>query len=290
VSEDRAETTPPSAPEPGAPAPVEESPEGSAGPPLDPPASESATEPAASGPAEPTPAAPPAAQSSLAAPRGMSYAVDIVFCIDVTGSMTPIIDQVKANALAFYDDVQSNLIEKGKNVAQLRVRVIAFRDFAADGPAALEESSFFTLPDERAGFSEFVNGLVAQGGGDAPESGLEAVALAMNSQWTTTGDRRRQVVVVWTDQPAHPLDPSILPADLASRVPGDFSALTDLWEDEQGPMGSSSKRLIVFAPDGPGWSDISSVWENVVHHPSQAGGGLSEVDYGTIIDSIGNSV
>ena len=216
--------------------------------------------------------------------------MDIVFCIDVTGSMTPIIDAVKANALGFYDDVQANLTEKGKNVAQLRVRVIAFRDFVADGDAALEESPFFTLPDDRGGFSEFVNGLIAQGGGDAPESGLEAVALAINSPWTTTGDRRRQVIVVWTDQPAQPLDPSVVPADLASRVPADFSALTDVWEDEQGLMGSSSKRLILFAPDGPGWSDISAVWENVVHNPSQAGGGLSEVDYGTIIDSIGNSV
>lgn len=107
-------------------------------------------------------------QSSLAAPRGLSYAVDIVFCIDVTGSMDPIIDAVKANALGFYDDVQSNLTEKGKNVAQLRVRVIAFRDFTADGDSAVEESPFFTLPSDRAGFSEFVNGLVAQGGGDAP--------------------------------------------------------------------------------------------------------------------------
>jgi hypothetical protein len=53
-------------------------------------------------------------QSSLAAPRGLSYAVDIVFCIYVTGSMTPIIDQVKANALRFYDDVQSNLTETRK--------------------------------------------------------------------------------------------------------------------------------------------------------------------------------
>ena len=238
----------------------------------------------------PAPTAPEAGQSSLAAPRGLSYAVDIVFCIDVTGSMTPILDAVKANALGFYDDVQANLTEKGKNVAQLRVRVIAFRDFVADGDAALEESPFYALPGDRGGFSEFVNGLIAQGGGDAPESGLEAVALAVNSPWTTTGDRRRQVIVVWTDQPAHPLDPSIVPADLASRVPADFSALTDLWEDEQGLMGSSSKRLILFAPDGPGWSDISSVWENVVHNPSQAGGGLSEVDYGTIIDSIGNSV
>ena len=234
---------------------------------------------------------PPAAeQSSMAAPRGLSYAVDIVFCIDVTGSMSPIIDQVKTNALRFYDDVQSNLTAKGKNVDQLRVRVIAFRDFVADGAAALAESPFFTLPVERASFSDFVNGLIAEGGGDAPESGLEAVALAIDSPWTTTGDRRRQVIVVWTDQPAQPLDASVLPADLSSRVPADFSALTDAWEDEQGRMGSSSKRLILFAPDGPGWSDISGVWENVVHHPSQAGGGLSEVDYGTIIDSIGNSV
>ena len=252
-------------------------------------------ESAPSAPAESSSPASPAAaaaggQTSLAAPRGLSYAVDIVFCVDVTGSMTPIIDQVKTNALRFYDDVQSNLTAKGKNVDQLRVRVIAFRDFAADGAAALDESPFFTLPDERADFSEFVNGLVAEGGGDAPESGLEAVALAIDSPWTTTGDRRRQVIVVWTDQPAQSLSPSVLPPDIASRVPADFSALTDAWEDEQGRMGSSSKRLILFAPDGPGWSDISGVWENVVHHPSQAGGGLSEVDYGTIIDSIGNSV
>ncbi len=233
-------------------------------------------------------------QTSLAAPppppRGLSYAVDIVFCIDVTGSMTPIIDAVKANALRFYDDVQTNLTAKGKNVDELRVRVVAFRDFTADGEAALQESDFFRLPAEQVGFGEFVNGLFAEGGGDAPESGLEAVALAINSPWTTRGDRRRQVIVVWTDQSAHPLDSTVLPTELRDRVPADFSALTDLWEDNQGRLGASSKRLILFAPDGPGWSDISGVWENVVHNPSRAGGGLSDVDYGTIVDSIGNSV
>jgi von Willebrand factor type A domain len=251
-------------------------------------------EPVVPEPAVPEPGPAAGEQTSLAAPapvaRGLSYAVDIVFCIDVTGSMTPILDAVKANALRFYDDVQTNLTAKGKKVDELRVRVIAFRDFEADGEAALEESPFLRLPDERGAFSDFVSGLLAEGGGDAPESGLEAVALAMNSDWTTRGDRRRQVVVVWTDQPAKQLDPAIVPAPLQARVPGDFSALTDLWEDTQGPLGSSSKRLILFAPDGPGWSDISAVWENVVHHPSQAGGGLSDVDYGTIVDSIGNSV
>ncbi len=237
-------------------------------------------------------------QSSLGAPpsppvaarHSLTYAVDIVFCIDVTGSMTPIIDAVKANALRFYDDVQTNLTAKGKNVDELRVRVVAFRDFGADGESALEESPFFQLPSEQDAFRGFVDRLMAAGGGDAPESGLEAVALAMNSPWTTRGERRRQVIVVWTDQPAQPLNPAVLPPSLRARVPADFSALTDLWEDAQGPLGSSSKRLILFAPDGPGWSDISGVWENVVHHPSQAGGGLSDVDYGTIVDSIGNSV
>jgi hypothetical protein len=281
-------------PTPAAPSaePAPDAPPASSAPSTDWPVLEESAPSTTTEPSSPASPAAPAAggQSSLAAPRGLSYAVDIVFCIDVTGSMTPIIDQVKTNALRFYDDVQSNLTAKGKNVDQLRVRVIAFRDFAADGAAALDESPFFTLPDERADFSEFVNGLVAEGGGDAPESGLEAVALAVDSPWTTTGDRRRQVIVVWTDQPAQPLSPSVLPPDIASRVPADFSALTDAWEDEQGRMGSSSKRLILFAPDGPGWSDISGVWENVVHHPSQAGGGLSEIDYGTIIDSIGNSV
>jgi hypothetical protein len=274
--------------------------DGAAGPAADPAESgpaQSATEPA---PAQEPAAAPSAAaapadsgQTSLAAPapaRALNYAVDIVFCIDVTGSMTPILDAVKTNALRFYEDVQTNLTAKGKIVDELRVRVVAFRDLFADGEAALSESPFFLLPGEQAAFSDFVGGLVPEGGGDAPESGLEAVSLAINSDWTTRGDRRRQVVVVWTDQPAHPLDPTMVPAELQARVPGDFSALTDLWEDAQGPLGSSSKRLILFAPDGPGWSDISGVWENVVHHPSQAGGGLSDVDYGTIVDSIGNSV
>jgi hypothetical protein len=274
-------------------------------PPVEAPAATDAPAAAEAVPAEtpapetPAPAATPAAavpvapvvppQTSLAS-RGVNYAVDIVFCIDVTGSMDPILDAVKANALGFYDDVQTNLTAKGKNVAELRVRVIAFRDLVADGAAAIEESPFYGLPDDRARFSEFVGGLVAEGGGDAPESGLEAVALAIASPWTRNGDRRRQVIVVWSDQPAHPLDPATVPADLRSRIPADFSALTDAWEDEQGVMGSSTKRLILFAPDGPGWSDISAEWENVVHNPSTAGGGLSDVDYGTIIDSIGNSV
>lgn len=222
--------------------------------------------------------------------QGLTYSVDLVFCIDVSGSMRPILDQVKANALSFYTDVQTNLTAKGKAVDQLRVRVVAFRDLAHPEEVPLEESPFFTLPGEQEAFAAFVERLSPAGGGDEPESGLEAVALAIASDWTRTGDRRRQVIVVWTDASTLALGSAAASPDFGTRIPADFSALTDQWENEQGAMGVNTKRLIMFAPDGSGWSEISSVWENVVHHPSKAGSGLSEVDYGTILDSIGNSV
>ncbi|SDS90168.1 VWA domain-containing protein [Actinopolymorpha singaporensis] len=114
-------------------------------------------------------------QTSLAtqppAPRGLEYAVDIVFCIDVTGSMTPILDQVKADAQRFYRDVQENLTAKGKNIDELRVRVVAFRDIVTDGDVALAESPFLGGAVERtpsaspADFSALTDGT---GAGDVP--------------------------------------------------------------------------------------------------------------------------
>ena len=58
----------------------------------------------------------------------MNYNVDMVFCIDTTGSMYPVLNMVKQNALNFYNDVTKVMTEKGKKIHQLRVRVVAYRD------------------------------------------------------------------------------------------------------------------------------------------------------------------
>ena len=78
----------------------------------------------------------------------MNYNVDIVMCIDCTGSMASTIDTVKENALKFYPDLKRALDEKDKHVAQLRIKVIGFRDFAADGNNALEVSDFFEISEQ----------------------------------------------------------------------------------------------------------------------------------------------
>ena len=73
----------------------------------------------------------------------LTYNVDIVMCIDCTGSMQGLIEKVKQNAFNFYPDLKKYCESKDKHIDQMRVRVIGFRDFYADGPKAIESSGFF---------------------------------------------------------------------------------------------------------------------------------------------------
>ena len=223
--------------------------------------------------------------------QGIQYNVDIVLCIDATGSMTGIIDKVKMGALKFKDDLTRSMEEKGKSIHRLRVKVIPYRDYYCDGDKSMSESAFFVLPGEASEFASFVNGIKADGGGDEPENGLEAIALAMNSAWEK-GDKFRQIVVVWTDASAHPLEKNAgsKPSNYPTDIPKNFDELTDLWEEQGGPMNASAKRLIIYSPDAYPWTDISTHWENTIHYASKAGEGMAEVDYESIIDAVANSV
>src|SRR5437588_8111268 len=100
----------------------------------------------------------------------VSSAVDIVFCIDCTGSMDPYIESVKATARDFHQLLEKKMAEKSKGIRQLRVRVVSFRDLGAEGPDAIEASQFFVLPDDAASFDTMVSSLTAGGGGDEAES------------------------------------------------------------------------------------------------------------------------
>jgi hypothetical protein len=225
-------------------------------------------------------------------PQGVTYSVDIVLVIDATGSISGIIERVKERALSFYSDLDTMMREKAKYVDQLRVRVIAYRDFYHDPPEkAMVASPFFVMPDQESDFAGFVRRISADGGGDEPENGLEALAEAIRSPWATGAVKRRQVVVVWTDASTHLLEKNSgsKPRGYPTDAPADLNALTDMWEG-QGYVDQSAKRLIVYAPDSYAWSEIGNSWEQTAHTPSKAGDGLAEVDYAAILDVIAQSV
>lgn len=224
--------------------------------------------------------------------QGLKYNVDIVLCIDVTGSMHGILDTVKSRALKFYPDLVAALEEKDKNIENLRIKVIAFRDFYADGADALSQSEFIDMESDAEKFNTLIHELEPTGGGDEPENGLEALALAMKSDWVRDGDRQRHIVVVWSDASTHPLEKELSskPTNYPIDMPKDFNDLTDWWEGQTYMANSSAKRLIVFAPDSNAWTDIATHWEYTVHHISKAGEGLKEVEYKTILSAIVNSI
>lgn len=222
----------------------------------------------------------------------ITYSVDMVFCIDATGSMDNILDIVKKNALNFYGDVTESMAKKGKHVSELRIRIVAFRDYIADQKDAMLVTDFFKLPEEADKFKTCVSSLVAQGGGDIPEDGLEALAYAIKSKWNTEGMKKRQVIVVWTDAGTHELGFGKSSGYYPKGMAKDMRELTIWWGDKQntGFIDQRAKRLLLFAPDEPGWSDISSNWDNVIHFPSDAGNGLKELEYGQIVATIANSI
>lgn len=228
----------------------------------------------------------------------MSYHVDIALVIDTTSSMSSVIDMVKSNALNFCADLSETMTRQQKQISSLRVSAISFKDFFGDGASSFEASPFFTLPQQSDQLSSFVNTFHASGGysssypygfdsskANPPESGLEAIAGAITQlPWGRAEGARRQIIVLWTDAYAHPLDAC---QNTPSWAPNNLQELTSLWGQN---MLASAKRLILFAPDVYPWTELSEEWDMVLHYPSTAGRGLVESDYNVIIQTIANSI
>ncbi len=239
---------------------------------------------------------------------GLSYNVDIVMCMDATGSMRPLLDMVKANALSFYSDIKGKMTEMEKHIDTLRVKLIVFRDYLADGENAMLLSDFFTLPEQSAEFERMVKSIEPKGGGDDPEDGLEALGYAMKSKWTTSGDKRRHVIVVWTDDGTHDIGFGRDPengnylndkhrarnnaARYPSKMAGSFDELSQWWGCGQGGgvMDERARRLLIYAPMKDYWTTIAELWDNAIMFPSQAGKGLVETTYDEILTQVAKTI
>lgn len=233
---------------------------------------------------------------------GATTNADIVFVIDATESMTPIIEIVKNFALKFYDDVVEGLDKFNRKVNQFRVKVIVFRDYYCDGDYAMEESEFFYLPDENNEFKSFVSNIEAKGGGDEPESALEALALAMRSDWVKEGNSRRHAIVLFTDASAHPFEKArdvsidIYPEHMFSS----YEEMLEAWNsagqgtcldaEKKIKMDKNARRLILFAPDADPWTDVQVDFEQCFMTQIESNEGCNELDKEVVINTISKSM
>ena len=154
------------------------------------------------------PAAPAAAPQTRAKTKGVA---DVVFLIDVSGSMAPIIDALRKNIEAFVDSLSSGGANNAAPVRDWRGKVVGYRDIEAAASEGLEWIEMHPFVRDTAALKTQLASLQAQGGGDEPESLLDALYKVATMEATPKGSQSEdpnkwryrsdaaRVVVVFTD-------------------------------------------------------------------------------------------
>src|SRR3954454_9032798 len=129
----------------------------------------------------------PSPAGADAAPAAKKPHVEVVFCLDTTGSMGGLIDGAKQKVWAI-----CNQIAGGKPTPDLKVGLVAYRDRGDD---------YITRVTDLTGDLDAVHGelkkFTANGGGDAPESVNQALDDAFNKvKWSTDKRTLRIIFLV----------------------------------------------------------------------------------------------
>ena len=196
--------------------------------------------------------------------------VDVVFLIDATGSMGGCIDAVKKNIDTFFDTMTSTE-GNGSPVKDWRAKVVGYRDVDADGSDWLVNNPFTKdLGELRSQLSS----ISAQGGGDEPESLLDAlytlITMGETDPQETTFDPYKwrakraaaRVIVIFTD--ASFKTTMSIPEARGLDIETVFNEI-------------EGKRIIlsIFAPDMSCYDTLSEAPRS--EYTKASGGGLSSV-------------
>jgi len=118
---------------------------------------------------------------------------DIMFVLDCTGSMQGEIDAIRDAITAFADTIKSDGV-------RARVGLIEFRDRLINEEHRVLSFDGQPFTSDPAIFRQEVSKLKASGGGDEPESSLDAVMLALRQPFEAGVNK---VIVLVTDASPH---------------------------------------------------------------------------------------
>ena len=153
---------------------------------------------------EPQIAPPAAAPQARAKTKGVA---DIVFLLDVSGSMAPVIDALRKNIEVFIDSLSGADANNAAPVKDWRAKVVGFRDAEHDRDW-YQDHPFVR---DAVALKAQLGSLRAEGGGDEPESLLDALYKLSTMEATPKGAQSEEankwryrseaarVVVVFTD-------------------------------------------------------------------------------------------
>lgn len=180
--------------------------------------------------------------------------VDIVFVIDVTGSMDPSIKDLASNVALFIDSLTNADPNGGSPIKDWRAKVFGFRDVNDSDASAFVDNAFVR---DSSALRMQLDALKAEGGGDEPESALDALyrVATMGSterdapeeatKWRYRSNAAR-VAILFTDASCH----------MNLAIP---EAKGGTMEDLFNVLMANRIILNIFAPDMPCWDELSQV-------------------------------
>ena len=148
--------------------------------------------------------------------------LDLVFCMDCTGSMGPYIIKAKESIKS----IVTNIVEKS-GCNDILFGLVAYRDHPPQDDTFITKKFNFTNNLEI--MQSYLNELVASGGGDGPEALTAALFEIKNMEWR---EETTKIVIVISDAPPHGLgeyddgfingdpdghDPIIITKELATK-------------------------------------------------------------------------
>ena len=198
-------------------------------------------------------------QESLAKKKGIP---DIVFLLDATGSMSDCLQAVTDNIAAFIDTLSTPDANGGVLIKDWRIRVLGYRDRDEDGQAWLVDNPFSTDIDQ---VKAQLSALHAKGGGDEPESLLDA--MYQISQWPEADKGAKPLATGWRHR--HDAARAVVIFTDASSKPGFRTAEggTGSVDDLINLYHAMRLKVILYAPDTPLYGELSAMngleWEPI---------------------------
>ncbi len=141
--------------------------------------------------------------SNQAAPQ----AIDVVFCIDTTGSMGSVLDSIKAAASDIVDRI-------AENTKDYRIAVVDFKDFntspyGGDTDYPYKDDSLFTT--NKIDIQTALDGLTPAGGADWPESVYSGLMHCIDGNslgnWRSN-TKVKKIIILMGDAPPHDPEPT----------------------------------------------------------------------------------
>jgi len=221
--------------------------------------------------------------SQMVKKRGV---VDIIFVIDVSGSMGPAISQIGKNIVSFIENLNP------EDVKEWRVKVFSFSDLESDTPdISLNVSrDWITSSDQDKGqklinqFVECIEIVKKQGGGDEPESSLDALYIAAKDGFDAHWTERTRAAVLFTDATPKEFQKETLG--------GDFDGIQLLSQ----MINDNHVYTFIFAPKHGDYNQIKTNCSKYVTYNAVNEGGedpveaLKNIDFADVLKTLGKSI